>query len=508
VASTTNHYDLIVIGSDVAGLVTAALVARRGKRVLVVPHGAADGTYRIGQHVLPLETAPLIHLGCPAVRAAYEELGLWTQLKRERRPIGGLVHWVLPDHRLDVAPAMENFSSESGREWPGDPVAEAWALRSRWTDAIDELLDEMMTAKNALVADGFWARRFLGRVSDKLPDHRLDEFAPLAGGHPLRDAARAIEGWLSHLTPAQMGKAASLRLAGSWARGPEDREGGMAELRRQLLGRITLKSGEVKPDLRVAEVLFKRGKITGVSLLGKKDRYGCEHLLVATHPGKLIDGPLVPEQLPRPLAATLEAIRPASRRFVLHLDVHERGLSPAFEGTAICVPRPDPDGVSWIADHGVGLTFVRTGPGRDESSRRISITRVVPDQAPLDELREQILDELEARGVLPFVRDHARLVHSPHDGRPATDGAGAPAEGCGPDSAMRLPMAALHAFAGEPVLGIGLLAHSSGIKNLSFASRLTLPGLGLEGEFAAGVAAAGSIAAGSRGGARPAVGPA
>ena len=42
-----HHYDLIVIGHHLAGLVAAALVARRDKRVLVLPGGPGNGQVRL-----------------------------------------------------------------------------------------------------------------------------------------------------------------------------------------------------------------------------------------------------------------------------------------------------------------------------------------------------------------------------------------------------------------------------------------------------------------------------
>jgi hypothetical protein len=160
-----------------------------------------------------------------------------------------------------------------------------------------------------------------------------------------------------------------------------------------------------------------------------------------------------------------------------------------------------------VADHGAGLVYVRLRPGREESTRRLSVTRIVAPETPLVDMRENLIEELEVRGVLPFARDHLRLIHSPHDGRPATDGRGDPVADFGPDTAMRLPMDDLFQSSAEPSLGVGLLPHSSGIKNMYFASRLNLPGLGLEGEYAAGLAAAGMIATNTRAGiARPFVG--
>ncbi|PRP91972.1 hypothetical protein ENSA5_51830 [Enhygromyxa salina] len=496
-SATTNHYDLIVLGTDFAGLVAAALAARRGKRVLVIPHGAIDGRYRLGRRGFALDTAPLVHLGCPAVRRVFEELGLWTQIRREHRPLDELLHYALPDHRLDAEPNADSWAREVKREWPDDPVAEAWDHRRQWSEATDELLDELLGSDNALVADGFWGRRFLARVSNQLPAADFDELGPLAANHPLRAQARALEPWLQHLVPTQLGKAASLRISRLWERGPNDRSGGAAGLREQLLQRLELKSGEVKPNLRIAEILLKRGRVTGVSLLGKRDRYGCDHMLIATDPRSLLDGPLIPESLPKPLQVSLANIETAAQRYVLHLDIDERGIGPGLEGLVVSVP----EGAAASRRDGVGSSYLRVGPGPAEGLRSVSILRVLGPDESTDEVRERILDELETRGVLPFARPWLRLIHSPHDGREACDGAGRRVEVLGADTALRVPMRPLYRLrGGEPSLGVGLLPHSSGIKNLYFASRMTYPGLGLEGEFAAGWAAAGAVAAAGRAG--------
>ncbi|MCA9705385.1 MAG: HAMP domain-containing histidine kinase [Myxococcales bacterium] len=271
-AVTTNHYDLVVLGQDVAGLVAAALVARRNKRVLVMPHGSADGSVRLGGLVLPLDTAPVVHMGTGAVQRVFQELGLWQQIRRDHGLVEGLVHWVLPQQRLDLQPPDGRFAEETAREWPDDPVAEAWSLRDRWTHATDEVLDQLLTSDNALVADGFWSRRFLSRVASQLPGRDVDELQPLPAEHPLRAAARAVEPWLQHLTPAQLGKAASLRLAGLWAKGPGDVPRGLPHIRKALLQRIELHSGEVKPDLRVAELQLMAARLALIA--GRLDGQG------------------------------------------------------------------------------------------------------------------------------------------------------------------------------------------------------------------------------------------
>lgn len=491
--ATTNHYDLIVLGNHLAGLVAAALVARRGKRVLVLPHGPVSGAYHLGQRAFALDTAPILHMGCPTVQRVFHELGLLHQVRREHEPIDTLSHTVLENHRLDLAPSGGNLAAELEREWPDDAVVGAWELRARWAEATNEVMDELLASDHALVADGFWGRRFLARVSGQLPTRDVDDLEPLDLLHPLRRAAHAIEPWLLHLDPAQLGKAASLRINDLWNKGPRDLPNGDRRIREVLLQRIALHSGEIKRELRVAEFQARRGRITGVSLLGKRDHYGCDHVIVATDPKELLDGPFTPEQLPTPLLATLDAIEPVAHRFVMHAEIEERGLSPAFDRLAICVP-PHDETSRAAQSHGIGHTFVRVEPGTGESTRTLSITRIVGTDRGTQGLREEILADLDRWGVLPFARPYLSLVHSPHDDREASDQAMQSLSDLGPGSAMHLPMASLYRIRGEPSLGVGVLPHSSGIRNLYFASRLTLPGLGVEGEFAAGITAAGMVA--------------
>ena len=132
--------------------------------------------------------------------------------------------------------------------------------------------------------------------------------------------------WIQHLTPAQLGKAASLRLGRLWSMGPDDLPAGERRIREILLQRIELHSGEIKRELRVAEILVKRGNVAGVSLLGKRDRYGCDHLIVATDPRLLLDKTMLVDAAPRALVTTLSAIAPAAYRYVMHLEIDERGI--------------------------------------------------------------------------------------------------------------------------------------------------------------------------------------
>jgi len=513
--ATTNHYDLIVLGAEIAGLVAAALAARRGKRVLVMPLGTATGTYRLGSHILDFEDVPVVHMGTPPVRRVFAELGLMHQVRREHGPIDGPVHFALADERIDLAPAEADLVPRALRAWPTAAVEAAWDLRARWIRAVDELFDELLDADASLVADGFWSRRFLARVEAQLPGPATDELEPLQPLHPLRDVPRAVEPWLAHLARRQLGKAAALRLGGLWSRGPEDVPEGLRRVRRTLLQRIELHSGDVKPDLRVAEILTRRGRVSGIALLGKRDHYGCDHLIVASDPRELLRLGVDTAPIPRAAAHATAPLHTAALRVTLHAVVRDVGLSPAIAGPVVVTPDDVPDDDprphaplgarhgDALAVHdergaGVGASYVRVGPGPSEDTRHVRITRVVAPDEPLDDLRELVLDELDERGVLPFIHDHVLWMHSPHDGREVTDGHGRVIPGLGTATAMNATPPAIYGAHEPPSLGIGLLPLTTAIRNLVLASRATLPGLGLEGEFAAGAMAAGLTASAGR----------
>ena len=106
-------------------LFTAALAARRGKRVVVLSQGPADGAVKLGGREWRLDDAPLISLASPLAKRVFEELGLLAQIQRRRRRIPGHFHVALDGKRLDVFGEDRSWESEATRAFPQDPIHEA-----------------------------------------------------------------------------------------------------------------------------------------------------------------------------------------------------------------------------------------------------------------------------------------------------------------------------------------------------------------------------------------------
>ena len=81
-------YDLIVLGDELSGLVTATLCARRGMRVLLCQLSPPAASYAIGGVKLPAEPVVLAGLGGPAIRRVFDELHFQHLIKRKLRTGG------------------------------------------------------------------------------------------------------------------------------------------------------------------------------------------------------------------------------------------------------------------------------------------------------------------------------------------------------------------------------------------------------------------------------------
>ncbi len=506
---TSQYYDLIVLGSDLAGLIAAAIVSRRDRRVLIIPDGdprqvfSLPGLAGSSPHTVSVETAPCLGFESPPVQRAFEELGTWQQVRRGIKPLRGRLHYALPRHRLDLTAGLENLSSELAREWPDEPAEEAWDRRMAVGAGALEFAESLLASEPLISADAIWGHRFLARTDPQRPaPGRVDPMAPLPAPHPLRQVAGATLPWFIDLDPGQLDWSVQERLIARWFRGASDYRGGLAELRAHVLQRFKSQAGEVKPALRVADLHIHRGKVTSLSFLGKREAYGCEHLLLACDPRALLLGQqragesspgnlLAAGVLPDKTLAALDDITAVGYRYVLALSVAPEGLSPALDGIVVHIPG---------APSELGSSFLRVSSPRNadadtNSAKLLTITHVLPADASLEGIRDRVLNGLDEAGILPFVRPHVHAMLSPHDGLGVTDGHGRPLDRA-PPPLGRWPMAPLYAHArAQAPLGVGLLPHSSGIRNMYFASRMTLPGLGLEGQFAAGLAAAGLVAA-------------
>lgn len=494
--ATQRIYDVCVIGSQLGGAVAGALLARRGYRVLHVDHDGVSSAYEDGGYVLPYAPAllPSPRL-LPSAEMALRELGLTTDTLRALEPCTPDLQLLLPRHRVDIGHDPHRRIQELKREWPreAEPLEAALGHLSRLFDAAAPFLRSMPPLPPA----GFGERRAVSKAikfaasAPGAPHSTVDEALAFQGleGHPFVSALRTAERFLGYLegAPAPL---ATTRLLGGILRGSHKLVGGHQGLRESIRRKIAESRGEilVGSNAAIAERLEVEGnRVAAVRLAGSPNAWVARVFVAAT------DAPALHRLLPKSeqgsdMASLLERVRPVRQLLAVNLVVKAAALPPAL-GDCVLAMR-DPGGSDSV-DNAVLLQVL---PARRDKGK--GATELVPDErvvcaagfVPAD-ARDEGYEHLAELGrdireavadAIPFFERH--LV------RESLPILAAPKEKRG----SRLLPHPLYEVALDRTLGITGLPCRSPYRNVVFAGREVVPGLGLEGEFHAGLQAAGA----------------
>lgn len=480
----TNFYDVIVCGAELAGVVTAALLGRRGLRVLLVGHDGQRPAFEAGGYLLSRGPALLPSPDAPAVARVLKELSLVQVMRRRAPALAPGFQVALPRHRFDVGADDAALRQELAREWPGErAILEDGVGRLA---AISALLDPLLATEMTLPPDGFWERRELARFESLLPRAGHDPLAPLDARHPFRVAvaAPAVLGSGFGFGPNDVGVVTLARAFDQARRGLHRLEGGQAALWSLFLEKIETFSGERREKVLPVEIVQRRGKAIGLRVRPRDETIGC-HTLVWAGPAAGVL-PLLGEGPSRKARDAAQALRPVCYRYTLALLVRPEalpeGMAPRvffiadpgralLEENALCVTvgQPaarEPDRVPLWVECLVPAPAVEAGPGH------------------LAALRGRVRDQLSR--LLPFFDRHLVVLASPHDGLPPEIPGEPPRPSAKLPPVPAQPMPAVYSAEQTRQFDASGIGHDAlGIKNLFVVGRENLPGLGLEGELVA-----------------------
>ncbi len=493
--ATQRIYDVCVIGSQLGGALAGALLARRGYRVLHVDHDGVGTAYEDGGYVLPyaptLLPSPRL---LPAAEMALRELGLTTDTLRSLEPCAPDLQILLPRHRIDIGHDTHRRLMELKREWPreADGLETSFGALGKLFDAASPFMKSMPPLPPA----GFGERRAVSKAIrfaasvPGAPHTAVDEATAFNGleDHPLVRALGTAQRFLGYLDgdPAPL---ATTRLLGGVLHGSHRLAGGPHGLRESIRRKIAESRGEILGDDQggaVAERLEIDGsRVAAVRLAGSPNAWVARVFIAAT------DAPAVRRLLPQEeagskMANLLERIRPRRQMLALNLVVKKAALPPAL-GDCVLALRDagGPDAVE-------NAVLVQVLPARRDKGK--GATELVADERVLcaagfvtADARDRGEEHLAALGrqireavadAVPFFERHLL--------RESLPALAAPKQRRG----SRLLPHPLYEVELEQALGVTGLPCRSPYKNLVFAGREVIPGLGLEGEFHAGVQAA------------------
>jgi len=494
--ATQRVYDVCVIGPGLGGVSAGALLARRGYRVLYVDHQPFGETYEDGGYLLP--TAPVLLPAprlLPAADSVLAELGLVTDVSRHLEALAPDLQVLLPGHRVDLPRDPGARLAELRREWPGDAgrLDAALAELLRLFEAATPFLATFPPLPPAGLRER-WALARASRLALASPKGTAAFAEPRAfrelGPHPLAAALRSLHDFLGHLDgePSPLGLA---RLLGAALRGLHRLPGGAGALREMMRRKIAESRGELLGGdgaPAVAEALELDGRrVAAVRLAGSKDTYVARAFVLGTDVSLL--RALLPRGAASRLGAYLDRAQPSRLLLTVNLVVKAAAIPPGLGEVALCLQGgvDGAQGGSILVQVRPARRASRKGPAEPIADERVVVLGgFVPASAGgaaegLAGMAGRI--RAAAADPLPFLERH--LVH---ESVPALSG---PVEA----RASRLLAHPLYQVRATPVLGVAGIATQTPLRNLVSAGREVLPGLGLEGEFHAGLQAARQVMA-------------
>ncbi len=503
--ATQRLYDVCVVGSQLGGVLAGALLARRGLRVLHVAHDDPGFHYVDHGYVLPF--GPVVvpnprHL--PAAESVLSELGLATDFSRALAPSDPDLQILLPRHRVDVSHDPAVLRSELKREWPKQ--VEALEASFATLGTLFDFAGFFLRAAPPIPPDGFGERRAVSKAlklaasAPGAPPVPVDEARPFRGleDEELVRSLLAAHRFLSYLDGAPS-PLSLVRLLGGALRGTNRLPGGLGTLNEMVRRRIAESRGELRGgpgEPAVATALeIAGGKVEAVRLSDSPDAHVARAFIVAT------DADRLRALLPADVAgsrqgAALERVCVTRQLLSVNLVVKAAALPPALGDNVLALR--DAAGGDGL-DNAVFLQVLparrdaRKGPGeRTAADKGPAVTDVldervvcasgyVPAGGGPDALREaagRIRDAVA--DAIPFFERHLVAESAPV---------------LEPARAALPPVHPLYASDADERLGVAALSVRGPWKNLFFAGREVVPGLGVEGEFYAGIQAAGHVAA-------------
>jgi phytoene dehydrogenase-like protein len=499
--ATQRLYDVCVVGSQLGGVVAGALLARRGFRVLHVAHDDPGFHYVDHGYVLPFGPAVVPSpRQLPSAETVLSELGLATDFSRALAPSEPDLQLLLPRHRVDLSREQAVLRTELRREWPRE--AEALEAGFGTLGTLFDFAGFFLRAAPPLPPDGFGERRAVSKAvklassAPGAPAEPVGEARPFRGfeDHELVKSLRIAHRFLTYLD-GDASPLSLVRLLGGAFRGTNRLPGGLGTLREMVRRRIAESRGELRggPGEPAVATRFEidSGRVAAVRLADSPDAHVARAFIAATDAERFLA--LMPEDVRSGRGgAALREVRPSRQLLSVNLVVNAAALPPALGETVLALR--DAEGGDGI-DNAVFLQVlparreVRKGAGDKGAAieavadeRVVTASAFVPAAAPEAELRPAAARIREAvADAIPFFERH--LV---------TESAPLLAD---PGRATAPPTHPLYVSELDDRLGVSALPVRGPWKNLFFAGREVVPGLGLEGELYAGIQAAGHVAA-------------
>ncbi|MCB9709161.1 MAG: hypothetical protein H6714_10275 [Myxococcales bacterium] len=490
---SSSYYDVIVLGAQTGPLCAAALLAKRGFRVLVLGQDALSPSYIVGDYELQRVPFNFQYAATPVAQLIFGELGIRQELRQRTEIHQAGVQLCLPKHRFVLTKDTDMFTKEVGREFP--KIQSAIAAFARRTAPLCRALDRRLPEGLPFPPDApnQWLG-FLLQYYKMRRMHAVDSFDLLSdfpANHAFTSGIRAL---VSQFVPSGERNNFQVARAFERARSGISLRGGPDALRQLLSARILAHGGEVWPTERASSVLLERNVAAGIRVHNSGQTISAGYIIAGSPLSHTIQ--MVEDR--RPFEALLERVgepRLRCTRYTLNVVVPKDCLpdsmfrdtlviadptQPIFDGNLLHVQRLDAPPASHASNSMLCVQAM------------LSPSILRGPKASMQELRQTILDYLGR--LLPFTTQAIVLADSPHDGLDADDlGTGSRVSPAEPWHRGPSTMPQEWNFPVRPALGLGAIPIRTPIRKLLICNSQNIPGLAEEGTLIAALIAANII---------------
>ncbi len=488
----SEHFDVAIVGMELPGIIAAALLAKRGRRVLILDHGDCASSYTRHGVVLPrVPSLAALPSSAPHMQRIHDELNLAQAVQALTHSPDPSFQTILNKHRCDLRSASQSLQHEVRAEFPelGDE-AQAWANR---VVAIDQRICAMLEAMPDIPPSSWmerWQTREMAATCDELLESvdTSELFAHIPAEHPLRALLTAPLAFLGNLWAPAPSTLHAVRALAGFIRGCDGVLEDAAQLRDLMLREAIGHGVQVRRNAVIAQVHRKRRVLTEIQITD------CHAVIRADY---FLNNCFTP----------FADLLPADARQLTHEENHMRATRSLLVQNIIVRKEVIPQGMArsvFMLDGRRSkrddapadpALFVQRHPIRKVASNRAHSQSIDPDIHELITVAcpvrvgdvahagnsqaifaTQVLARLSR--LIPYLADHVVDVSHPLDTRSWDD---LPSKSDTPHSWWSAHP--LFETTAKPILGVFCRPVQTYFQNMAHCGRDVAPAFGLEGDY-------------------------